>query len=62
MPNHVMSAFTALCYGRLIEYIQSFAAKAGIAVEIEQQPRGSPQEKALNLALFAYHSRQAQAT
>ena len=49
-------------YGRLIECIQSFAAKAGIAVEIGQQPRGSPHEKARDLALFAYHYRQAQAT
>lgn len=46
-------------YGRLMECIQSFAAKAGIAIEVGQQPvRGSPQEKARDLAFFAYHSRE----
>ena len=46
-------------YGRLMKCIQSFATKAGIAIEVGQQPvRGSPQEKARDLALFAYHSRQ----
>jgi len=46
-------------YGRLIQSIQSKAANAGIAIEITFQPiiRGSPQEKARDLALFAYHER-----
>lgn len=45
-------------YGRLIENIQSQAAKAGIAIEsAEKQIRGSPQEKARDLALSAYQSR-----
>lgn len=45
-------------YGRLIENIQRQAAKMGIAVEEAQQPiRGSPQEKARDLAMSAYHSR-----
>jgi transposase len=45
-------------YGRLIESIQSLAAKTGIAIESGQQPiRGSPQEKARDLALSAYNSR-----
>jgi transposase len=44
-------------YGRLIESIQSLAAKTGIAIEVGQQPiRGSPQEKARDLALSAYNS------
>ncbi len=48
-------------YGRLIQSIQSQAASAGIAIEITSQPiiRGSPQEKARDLALFAYHERQS---
>ncbi|MEL6459446.1 MAG: type V CRISPR-associated protein Cas12k [Cyanobacteria bacterium J06621_15] len=47
-------------YGRLIENIQSQAAKAGIMVETGQQPtRGSPQEQAKDLALFAYQYRLA---
>ncbi len=45
-------------YGRLIENIQSQAAKAGIAIEESKQPiRGSPQEKAKGLAIAAYFSR-----
>jgi transposase len=45
-------------YGRLIESIQSLAAKTGIAIEVGQQSiRGSPQEKARDLALSAYNSR-----
>ena len=45
-------------YGRLIENIQSQAAKPGILIETGQQPiRGSPQEQARDLALFAYQSR-----
>ncbi len=47
-------------YGRLIENIQSQAVKAGIAIEIGMQPiRGSPQEKARDVAVFAYQERQA---
>ncbi|BAT55382.1 hypothetical protein NOS3756_43690 [Nostoc sp. NIES-3756] len=47
-------------YGRLIESIKSQAAKAGIFTEIGTQPiRGSPQEKARDLAVFAYQERQA---
>ncbi|HYX18915.1 MAG TPA: type V CRISPR-associated protein Cas12k [Nostoc sp.] len=47
-------------YGRLIESIQSQAAKVGIYTEIVTQPiRGSPQEKARDLAVFAYQERQA---
>lgn len=46
-------------YGRLIESIESQAAKAGIFTEIGTQPiRGSPQEKARDLAIFAYKERQ----
>jgi len=45
-------------YGRLIENIQVQAAKIGIAIEQGQQPvRGSPQEKAKEIAIAAYHSR-----
>lgn len=45
-------------YGRLIESIQSLAVKVGIAIEEGQQPvRGSPQEKARELAIAAYQSR-----
>ncbi|MCC5656450.1 type V CRISPR-associated protein Cas12k [Nostoc sp. XA010] len=47
-------------YGRLIESIKSQAAKVGISTEIGTQPiKGSPQEKAGNLAVFAYQERQA---
>ncbi|OCQ91136.1 hypothetical protein BCD64_12710 [Nostoc sp. MBR 210] len=46
-------------YGRLIESIKSQAAKDGISTEIGTQPiRGSPQEKARDLAVFAYQQRQ----
>jgi len=46
-------------YGRLIADIRSSAAKAGILIEESTQPiRGSPQEKAKELAIAAYHSRQ----
>jgi transposase len=45
-------------YGRLITNIRSSAAKAGIFIEETKQPiRGSPQEKAKELAIAAYHSR-----
>jgi IS605 OrfB family transposase len=45
-------------YDRLIENIYSSAAKAGIIVEEGKQPvRGSPQEKAKELAFVAYDSR-----
>ncbi|MEH2273804.1 MAG: type V CRISPR-associated protein Cas12k [Nostoc sp.] len=47
-------------YGRLIESIKSQASKAGISTEIGTQSiRGSPQEKARDLAVFAYQERQA---
>lgn len=46
-------------YGRLIANIRSSAAKVGIVIEESKQPiRGSPQEKAKELAIAAYHSRQ----
>jgi transposase len=45
-------------YGRLIENIESQAAKAGIAIEESKQPiRGSAQDKAKELAFTAYKSR-----
>ncbi|MBN3892709.1 MAG: hypothetical protein HWQ43_27455 [Nostoc sp. JL31] len=45
-------------YGRLMANIHSSAAKAGIVIEESKQPiRGSPQEKAKELAITAYHSR-----
>lgn len=45
-------------YGRLMANIRSSAAKAGIVIEESKQPiRGSPQEKAKELAIAAYHSR-----
>ncbi|MBW4594353.1 MAG: type V CRISPR-associated protein Cas12k [Brasilonema angustatum HA4187-MV1] len=45
-------------YGQLIENIQSQAAKVGILIETGQQSiRGSPQEQARDLALFAYQCR-----
>ncbi|WP_392532914.1 type V CRISPR-associated protein Cas12k [Nostoc sp. C117] len=45
-------------YGRLISIVQSQAAKTGIVIEESKQPiRGSPQEKAKELAITAYHSR-----
>ncbi len=45
-------------YGRLISTVKSQAAKIGIVIEEAKQPiRGSPQEKAKELAIAAYHSR-----
>lgn len=45
-------------YGRLIENIQVQAAKIGISIEQGQQlVRGSPQEKAKEMAIAAYRSR-----
>jgi len=47
-------------YGRLIQSIQSQAVKIGIAIEEGQQPaRGSPQEKARELAITAYQARRS---
>ncbi len=47
-------------YGRLIENIKSQAVKAGIAIEIGTHSiRGSSQEKARDVAVFAYQERQA---
>lgn len=47
-------------YGRLSQCIHESAAKVGIAVEIGQQPiRGSPEEKARDLVIAAYHTRLA---
>ena len=46
-------------YGRAIDNIKSQAAKAGIAVEVGIQPlQGTPQEKARDLAIAAYQSRE----
>lgn len=46
-------------YGRLIANIESQSGKAGIFIEEAKQPiRGSPQQKAKELAIAAYHSRQ----
>ncbi len=45
-------------YGRLIANIESQSAKVGIFIEEAKQPiRGSPQQKAKELAIAAYHSR-----
>jgi hypothetical protein len=45
-------------YSRLMANIHSSAVKAGIVIEESKQPiRGSPQEKAKELAIAAYHSR-----
>ena len=45
-------------YGRLMANIHSSAVKAGIVIEELKQPiRGSPQEKAKELAIAAYYSR-----
>jgi len=45
-------------YGRLIERIRSKASQQGIAIEQARQSiRGSPQEQAQALALFAYRDR-----
>ncbi len=45
-------------YGRLIQSIQSQAIKIGLVTEEGQQPaRGSPQEKARELAIAAYQAR-----
>lgn len=47
-------------YGRLSRFIHESAAKVGIAIEIGQQSiRGTPEEKARDLAITAYHSRTA---
>lgn len=47
-------------YGRLIANIHSSATKAGIVIEEAKQAiRGSPQEKAKELAINAYQSRKA---
>lgn len=46
-------------YGRLMQNVQSQAAKVGIRVESGYQPfEGNPQEKARDLAIAAYHARQ----
>lgn len=45
-------------YARLIDCIQTQAKKLGIAIEEGQQPvRGSPQDRAKELAIAAYHLR-----
>jgi len=45
-------------YGRLIDTIKAQASKDGIVIEQGEQPiRGSPQEKAKNMAIAAYHAR-----
>lgn len=45
-------------YGRLIENIKAQAAKAGIAIEESKQSiRGSPQDKAKEIAISAYTNR-----
>ncbi|MFW6264284.1 MAG: type V CRISPR-associated protein Cas12k [Cyanobacteriota bacterium] len=45
-------------YGRLIDNINAQAAKFGILIEEGVQPiRGSPQEKAREMAIAAYHAR-----
>lgn len=45
-------------YGRLIQSIQSKAAQVEIVIEEGTQPvRGSPQDKAKELALSTYHLR-----
>jgi len=45
-------------YGRLIENIHAQAAKIGISIEQGQQPfKGTPEEKAKEMAITAYHSR-----
>ncbi|MBD2530974.1 hypothetical protein H6G97_15845 [Nostoc flagelliforme FACHB-838] len=45
-------------YSRLMANIQSKAVKAGIVIEESKQPiRGSPQEKAKELAIAVYYSR-----
>lgn len=47
-------------YGRLISSIQSQAVKTGIVIEEGKQPvRGSPQDKAKELAIAAYCARQS---
>ena len=47
-------------YSRLIQSIQSKAAQVGIVIEEGKQPvRGSPQDKAKELALSTYHLRLA---
>lgn len=46
-------------YGRAIDNIQSLAASSGINIEVGFQPlQGTPQEKARDLAISAYQSRQ----
>jgi transposase len=45
-------------YGRLMENIKAQAAKVGIAIEQSKQPiRGSPQDKAKEIAICAYSNR-----
>ncbi len=45
-------------YGRLMENIKAQAAKRGIAIEESKQPiRGSPQDKAKEIAISAYSNR-----
>ena len=45
-------------YGRLIENINNQAAQAGIVIEeTKQSVKGSPQDKAKEMALAAYFSR-----
>ncbi|MEW5856247.1 MAG: type V CRISPR-associated protein Cas12k, partial [Cyanobacteriota bacterium] len=45
-------------YGRLMDNIKAQSSKVGIVIEEGEQPiRGSPQEKAKNMAISAYHAR-----
>lgn len=45
-------------YSRLMDNIKAQALKVGIVIEQGEQPiRGSPQEKAKNMAISAYHAR-----
>ncbi|WP_442949320.1 hypothetical protein [Nostoc sp.] len=55
MPNSTELAFI----NGVMANIHSSAVKAGIVIEESKQPiRGSPQEKAKELAIAAYHSRE----
>jgi hypothetical protein len=45
-------------YGRLMDNIKAQSSKVGIFIEEGEQPiRGSPQEKAKNMGISAYHAR-----
>jgi hypothetical protein len=57
--KHIRSSFHTWSYGRLIECIKSCASRSQIPIENGQQPTlGDLKEKATQVALHAYYTRQ----